>query len=133
MEQQSTFSGWACLEALGHRRHIGHVTTEAFGAAVLFRVDTPGLPEREYKLEHPQWIDGEQYDIGTTIKRAGTEPVTVLIGAGSIYQITPMTEDAAKRAIDQTATRALIPMGLPRPAGAITSGEEGEDEKDMPF
>lgn len=114
MDQQATFNGWACVEALGHRRHIGHVTTQAFGQSVMFRVDTPSLPEREWKLERPEWINGEQYEVGTTVKRSGTEPITVLIGSGSIYQITPMTEEAAKEAIDRTASRPLIPMGLPK-------------------
>jgi hypothetical protein len=45
---QAQFNGWARVEVMGHQTHIGYVRTEAYGAAVLFRVDTPDLPEREY-------------------------------------------------------------------------------------
>ena len=48
MEQQaatqSRFEGWAIVEMFGHQREAGFVTTESFGPACLFRVDTPALP-----------------------------------------------------------------------------------------
>ena len=34
--KQGTFSGWAIVEMMGHRREAGFVTTQAFGQAVLF-------------------------------------------------------------------------------------------------
>lgn len=34
--EQAKFEGWAIVEMMGHRREIGHVTTEAYGVAVLF-------------------------------------------------------------------------------------------------
>ena len=54
---QAQFNGWARVEVMGHQTHIGYVRTEAYGAAVLFRVDTPELPEREYVLESPEWSE----------------------------------------------------------------------------
>ncbi len=50
---QAEFTGWARVEILGHQSHVGYVRTEAYGQAVLFRIDTPELPEREYVLTEP--------------------------------------------------------------------------------
>jgi len=35
--QQATFNEWAIVEVMGHQTYAGYVTTQAFGAAVLFR------------------------------------------------------------------------------------------------
>ena len=40
-ENQAEFKGWAKVEVMGHQSHIGYVTTEAYGQAVLFRIDRP--------------------------------------------------------------------------------------------
>lgn len=52
-ENQAEFKGWAKVEVMGHQSHIGYVTTEAYGQAVLFRIDRPELPECEQTLEAP--------------------------------------------------------------------------------
>ena len=41
--ETKSFEGWAIVDVLGHQRYVGYVTTEAYGAAVLFRVDVPAL------------------------------------------------------------------------------------------
>jgi hypothetical protein len=51
--EQAVFSGWAVVELMGHQSEIGFVKTQAFGQAVMFRIDTPELPELE------PVIDGE--------------------------------------------------------------------------
>lgn len=53
-QEQSKFEGWAIVEMMGHRREIGYVTTEHYGAASLFRVDSPEVEEREYELKRPE-------------------------------------------------------------------------------
>jgi hypothetical protein len=55
-QQDARFEGWAIIEMMGHRREIGYVTTEHYGAASLFRVDSPAFEEREYELTRPEWI-----------------------------------------------------------------------------
>ena len=97
---QAQFSGWARVEVMGHQTHIGYVRTEAYGAAVLFRVDTPELPEREWVLEKPEWGDSGMIPAGTKVKRPGSPGVSVLIGAGSIYRIVPCSEAAALRVLE---------------------------------
>lgn len=133
MEQdngQASFAGWARVEVMGHQTHIGYVRTEAYGAAVLFRVDTPELPEREWTLEKPEWGDSGMIPAGTKVKRPGSPGVSVLIGAGSIYRIVPCSEAAALRAIETERRAALrvveLPAGLAL-AAAADDPDEGDD------
>ena len=124
---QAQFSGWARVEVMGHQTHIGYVRTEAYGAAVLFRVDTPELPEREYELARPEWC-GETYcPAGTKVKRAAEPGVSVLIGAGSIYRMIPCTEEAARKAIESSRRTELKLVALP-PAKELAAGLGGVDD-----
>ncbi len=126
---QSQFNGWARVEVMGHQTHIGYVRTEAYGAAVLFRVDTPDLPEREYELARPEWA-GETYcPVGTKVKRAAEPGVSVLVGAGSIYRIVPCTEDAARKAIESNRRAELKLVALP-PEKLIPAGVGGDSDED---
>jgi hypothetical protein len=50
---QAKFDGWAIVDVLGHQRYVGYVVTEAYGAAVLFRVDVPALELRERTTKKP--------------------------------------------------------------------------------
>lgn len=77
--EQSKFTGWAIVEMMGHRKEIGYVTTQAFGQAVMFRVDTPELPEREFILKQPAYANVSQdtrrwCPEGTKVKRAAVRP-----------------------------------------------------------
>jgi len=132
---QAQFSGWAKVEVMGHQSHIGFVKTEAYGQAVLFRVDQPQLPERQYVLEEPAYVDGKWTPAGATVLRAASEGCSVLIGSGSVYRITPCTEGAAMRAIENGVRSELKLISLPperllevtRPA---QTGPEEEDEQE---
>lgn len=129
---QAQFSGWARVEVMGHQTHIGYVRTEAYGAAVLFRIDQPQLAEREYVLTEPAYVDGKWTLAGAKVKRAGAEGCTVLIGAGSIYRMVPCSEDAAMRAIEQTQRAELKLVELP-PQMALAAGASAEDDEDEDF
>jgi hypothetical protein len=126
-EDQAQFNGFARVEVMGHQSHIGFVRTEAYGAAVLFRIDTPELPEREYTLTEPAYVDGRWTPTGATVKRAAAPGVTVLVGAGSIYRICPCTEEAAMAAIERGVRSELKLISLP-PEKAIAAGEPREFE-----
>ncbi len=129
METQAEFRGWAKVEVMGHQTHIGFAVTEAYGAAVMFRVDQPELPEAEETLTHGEYVDGSGYcPTGTVVKRGKIEAASVLVGAGSIYRITPCTEEAALEAIRQSVRRPLTLVRLPEMAVAQIerSGEEDE-------
>lgn len=110
---QAQFNGWARVEVMGHQTHIGFVKTEAYGQTVMFRVDVPQLPERQYVLESPEYIDGTWTPMGATVLRAASEGHSVLIGSGSIYRILPCTEAAAMRAAESAIRSELKLISLP--------------------
>jgi hypothetical protein len=110
---QAEFKGWARVEVMGHQSHIGFVTTEAYGAAVLFRIDQPEIPETEETLTESQWIGNTTLPAGTMVKRGPIEAVSVLVGAASIYRIIPCTEEVARKAIIENQRRPLIAVKLP--------------------
>jgi hypothetical protein len=138
MEDQAKFEGWAKVEVMGHQSHVGHVTTQAFGGAVLFRIDRPGLPEEEVTLEHSEWVGDKRAPAGSVIKKPALEPVSVLVGAASIYRIVPCTEAAAMAAIRNT-TRPLMLVKLAElaalPPGTASDGlpVDSDDENDDPY
>jgi hypothetical protein len=112
---QAKFEGWAVVEMMGHRKEIGYVTTQAFGQAVLFRVDTPDLSEREFVLTVPEYIDGSGWaPEGTKVKRAAVPARSCLIAPGSLYAINPCTEEAARTAIERSSPRPLILIEVPQ-------------------
>jgi hypothetical protein len=115
--KQGNFEGWAVVEMMGHRQEIGFVTTEAYGGAVLFRVDTPELPEREYVLTKPEFTDSGYSPAGSKVKRSGMPARSCLVAPGSLYALNPCTQEAAIAAIDRSMTRRLILVELP--AGAL--------------
>lgn len=130
--QQSKFEGWAIVEMMGHRREIGFVTTQAFGQAVMFRVDTPDLPEREFTLTSPEYAEIEP-DVrtwcaaGTKVKRAAVSARSCLVAPSSLYAINPCSEEAARTAIEHSSARPLIALDIP-PRPAIAAPEEEEDD-----
>ena len=116
----ASFEGWALVELFGHAKEVGYVTTEAYGSAVLFRCDTPELPEREYTLESPEYASengaGTRWcPVGTKVRRPASPAKSRLIGPGAIYAITPCNEDTARRAIESVIRRPLILLELPKP------------------
>src|SRR5437762_9958123 len=101
-EQQSTFEGWAIVELMGHRREIGYVTTEHYGAAALFRVDSPAFEERDYELKRPQWVRTDtgvdrEAPAGSKVRRMGIPAKSCLVGPASIYALNPCTEATARQ------------------------------------
>ncbi|TMI88328.1 MAG: hypothetical protein E6H00_12915 [Bacillati bacterium ANGP1] len=121
--KQGNFEGWCIIELFGHAKEVGYVTTEAYGTAVLFRVDTPELPEREYVLESPEYTTATTTDSGSTwtpagakVKRQASPARSRLIGPGAIYSILPCTETAARKAIEGLIRRPLILLELPKGA-----------------
>jgi hypothetical protein len=123
-QQQAQFNGWARVEVMGHQTHIGFVRTEAYGQAVMFRVDAPELPEREFTLEEPAYLDGHWTPAGAKVRRAVAPGCSVLVGAGSIYRIVPCSEAAAMQAIENSQRAELKLIELP-PEKALAAPESG--------
>lgn len=85
------FEGWAVVELMGHRRLAGYVReASAFGTALL-RLDVPGED------------DGATY-------------ATQYYGGGSIYAVTPCTEEIARAIARRTReTPEAVAYALPAP------------------
>jgi len=133
-DNQAEFRGWARVEVMGHQSHIGYVTTEAYGQAVLFRIDRPEVPEVEEALAHSEWVGEQRCPAGTIVKRGKIEAATVLVGSGSIYRMIPCTEEVAMRAIRESERRPLILVRLPDTpqitGPAVLDGSDDEDDLD---
>lgn len=131
MEQtQSKFEGWAVVEMMGHQREIGYVTTEYFGGAALFRVDTPEIPERETELKRPDYlaIDGGGYKelpAGTKVKRAAMPAKSRFVAPAALYALTPCSEETARKAIEENQPRPYIVLHIPD--RALPSSAEEQD------
>jgi hypothetical protein len=130
-DNQAEFKGWARVEVMGHQSHVGYVTTEAYGQAVLFRIDRPEIPEAEETLAGPEWVGEQRCPAGTIVKRPKLEAATVLVGSGSIYRMIPCTEAVAMKAIRESERRPLILVKLPEvaqlPAAPVQPLESSED------
>lgn len=131
MDTQAKFEGWAVVELFGHSREVGYVTTEHFGSTSMFRIDVPGLPEREYKLEQPQWEGMQLLPAGTVVRREEVQGRTRLVGVGAVYGINPCTEDVAMRQIERTMARAISVVSVPaqRALPETAASVAGEDEE----
>jgi|GEM_PF-1693826 len=139
--KQAVFDGWAIVDVLGHQRYVGYVTTEAYGQAVLFRIDVPALDSRERVTKQPEYAGGRYVPVGTSLFEGAVDGYTKLIGAGSIYAITPCTREAALRAVEELQPRPLMQVTLPPTIGLPPEppvhepidddGDEGDDEPEQ--
>lgn len=128
--EQAVFNGWAIVDVLGHQRYIGYVTTEAFGAAVLFRIDVPALEARERTTVRPGYVGDVYAPAGTVVQEGAVAGYTKLVGAGSIYTITPCDQAAAIAALETSRPRPLMVARLPD-ASALppaSTGVPGPDD-----
>lgn len=99
------------------------------------------LPEREYVLEEPAYVESRWTPKGAKVQRSASPGCSVLVGAGSIYRIIPCSEAAALKAIENSARTELKLIELPEvkrieasgDEDEETEGEEIEDEVNEPF
>lgn len=72
MDDQPKFDQWCIVEVMGHSRFAGRVTEQAVGGCSFIRVDVPECD--------------------------GRSAFTKLLGGGSIFALTPCTEQVARAA-----------------------------------
>ncbi|MGH9522212.1 MAG: hypothetical protein ACRD3E_06745 [Terriglobales bacterium] len=143
-QAQASFKGWAIVELMGHQREIGYVTTEYFGPAALFRIDSPEIPEREFELTRPEYVETEDGDRvaprGAKVKRSAIPARTRMVAPGALYALNPCTEEAARKAIENAVTRRLILLDVPKevqgqlpPAPIEAEYDEPEEGEEMGF
>lgn len=121
-QEQTSFNGWAKVEVMGRQSHIGLCQTQAFGGAVLFRIDRPEIPEEEVTLTESGWVGNTRAPVGTVVKRAAIPAASVLVGAASIYRIIPCDEATAIQAIKSNVNRPLLIVKL-ADAPALAAGD----------
>ena len=132
--QQSKFEGYAIVEIMGHQMVSGYVTTEAFGSVVMFKVVQQEIPATEKVLDRNQYVDGEYCAVGSRV-RISRERAETYVGGGSVYRLTPCTEEQAnasqpaKVEIIEKAERVLVAAGIDN---AIVGAEEDDDDE-SPF
>jgi hypothetical protein len=127
MTDQNEFKGWARVEVMGHQSHIGFVTTETYGQAVLFRIDQPAVPGGEETLKRAEWVGDVFAGAGSVVQRQPIESVSVLVGSGSIYRIIPCDEATAMSAIRSSQRRPLSMVSLV-PGNRLAAPKEIHDE-----
>lgn len=103
--EAKTFESWAIVEVMGHRQFAGFVSEQAIGGASFVRVDVPAVD-----------IDGEQLPA-----------FTKLLGAGSIYAISPCTEETARAFAAKSRQRSFSVYEAPRLAAPVEDIEGPED------
>lgn len=130
-ETPKVLETWAIVEVMGHKKFAGFVTEQTFGSAALIRVD---VPETEQ--------DVRTADVPAT---RTTQAYSKLIGVGSIYCITPCTEEVARACATQLERwNDPIPVEMPverRLAAGVTADAEviddewgnEDDDEDEPF
>lgn len=92
MSDTKTFESWAIVEVMGHRQFAGWVTEQALGGASFVRVDVPA-------------VQAEGEDLPAFTK---------LLGAASIYAISPCTEETARAFAARARVRAFSVYEAPR-------------------
>lgn len=92
---------WALVEVMGHRRFAGQITEEVVAGAGFLRVDVPQVADRM--------------------------AFTKLIGTGSIYCITPVSEAVARQLAEKYHEK---PVEVYSPSVQPRLGFRGEDEDD---
>lgn len=133
MENQTEFKGWARVEVMGHQSHIGYVTTETYGQAVLFRIDQPAIPQSEETINRAEWVGDVFAGAGSVVQRPAIEATSVLVGSGSIYRIIPCDEPTAMTAIRSSQRRPLHVVSLV-PGNMLSAPDVGDEpDEDQPF
>lgn len=103
MDTETKFDQWAIVELLGHRRLAGRASEQMIAGAVMLRLD---VPETEAGAAFTQFY-----------------------GAGSIYCLTPTTEEIACKMAGYIRARPIDVFEMKQlqlPAG-VRAGEDVDD------
>lgn len=104
VKDAKTFETWAIVEVMGHRQFAGFVTEQPLGGASFVRVDVPAIGD--------------------------CPAFSKLLGAGSIYAISPCTEETARAFAASIRSRSFALYEAPRLAASdIVSDETDFDSE----
>src|SRR3990167_6181713 len=105
MPATDLFPGWCAVAQMGHVCHRGHATVDTSLGIPMIRVDLPA-------------VDGDD-------ERLPLEAQVVLVSPGSLYAVTPVTEELCRRA--RASDRPWRPLALPGIAVQEATADLGID------
>jgi hypothetical protein len=103
-ETSEKFDCWAVVEVMGHQRYAGRVTEQAIGGCAFVRVDVPAVE--------------------------GRLPYTKLLGQGSIFAITPVSEAVARNVAAQSYAKP-VEVYAPAMQQALSFNRGATDDNEM--
>ena len=105
----AAYEGWAICELMGHQRMAGQVREiEQYGTKML-QLDVPGLDDCDVK------------------------PFTTFVAGGSLYRVTPTTEEIAKGVVRAQRPRPVQPYDVDmnvRRIAPVSDAETVSDDDD---
>lgn len=110
---------WAVVEVMGHNTFAGKVSEQVIGGTAFIRVDVPELAETK------------EVQYGNEYTYPAVPTFTKIIGASSIYAITPCTEEIAREIAKRKRSKPVEIFNL-----AVTSkrlaiaGHVSQDDED---
>ena len=95
-EQSTAFDSWALVEIMGHQRIVGKVTEATLAGGAFLRVDVPAFN--------------------------GAKAFTRFYSPGSIYCISPLSEDVARGLLATNRNEPVSRFELPQLAEKVSEG-----------
>jgi hypothetical protein len=125
---------WAVVEVMGHKVFPGRVSDQTLGSASFVRVDVPAVEPRQVKDKQRVWDENaSKYTYVDFMREVeGAPAYTKIIGSGSIYCITPCTEEVARQVAEQRRERPVDIIDIARPSAmrALAASHDEDDEDD---
>lgn len=100
-QERQGLDGWCVLELMGHRRLAGKVQEVTVAGQGFLRIDIPAVKDRP--------------------------AATQLYSPGSVYAITPTTEELARAVAENTVHEPVYEAGFRQPALPAPSRDDDED------
>lgn len=128
-DEKAGFTGWAIVELLGHKKMAGFLSEQPIAGGVMLRVDVPETSPSEAERSRARAVEGWS--------PPATVGYTKLVGLGSIYGITPVTEDVARLAAREIERyNEPLPVSLPALAAkssAVEADVVENESDDLPY
>jgi hypothetical protein len=134
---------FAVVEVMGHNTFADKVSEHVIGRSAFIRVDVSEIPEHRWKEKRRVWsASQDHYKVEEIEECTPAMPAfTKLIGASSIYAITPCSEEVARRVAEQKRVVPVNVLDMPngsstrliaaaRPDDDDLDDEDDEDEDD---
>lgn len=96
MSENAQFEGYAIVEIVGRQTHIGYVTTRYFGNVAVFEIRIDRHPEETLEPDILRVTEHGAFYPGDRVTFAETKDQSVYVGTGSLYRLTPISQEMAR-------------------------------------